>query len=258
SPAARRRRRRKSKEEVIERASESRLISHELEKITTPKKIGKSNTPMKDYPVDNAVHSHNNMNSTSPSDWCIRLSDSNFSETVTPMTDREEHRTSSTVSVKRIKRVTIEEPNNTTKLDETENFDIEPANHRENSENSRIIRRSTVTVLRVSKSNEVNQNHSITSQQNILSASSAKSLKLDQIKVIKIPRSQSTVDQRTRATSVGNVVNIPLRKSFIEMRSITDLSKTAALATNINVYKDNPVTVKKLPRKSTNLQSRPS
>ncbi|CAF4485428.1 unnamed protein product, partial [Rotaria sp. Silwood2] len=257
-PAARRRRRKSKKKDTCERSSESRLITNELERITASRKILKSNTPTKNCLTYNKVNPRDNMNNASPSDLRISLADSNFSKEVTNLTDKEEQRVSSTVSVKRVKRATIEPLNNTEQLNETENVHIKSPNHLEDSENSRIIRRSAVTVLRVSRLDEANQNNSITPQQSILSASSVKSSKLDQVKVIKIPRNQSALNPPTRAVSVGNVITIKSDKSFIEMKPIIIRSNTASLATNINVHKGNRVTVTKLPRKSTTLQSRPS
>ncbi|CAF3917098.1 unnamed protein product, partial [Rotaria sp. Silwood1] len=251
-PVARRRRRRKSKEEhVSERTSESRLIINELEKIAAPRKIFKSNIPTKDYVIYNAIHPRNSMNNTPPSDLRTSLSDSNFSEAVTTTTDIEAHRASSTVSVKRIKRNTIEQLNNTEKLNETKNIHIKSENHTDNGENTRITRRSTVTVVRVPKLAEEKQNNLITLQQNSSNTLLAKPSKFDQVKVIKISRSQSTFNQRTRAISLGNVITINSNKSFIEMRSMADLAKTASLAPNINAHQGSRVTVTKLPRKST-------
>ncbi|CAF1088063.1 unnamed protein product [Rotaria sp. Silwood1] len=170
------------------------------------------------------------------------------------MTDVEDHRISSTVTVKRIHRATIEQLNNITKSNETENVNTISTKH---NDNSRITQYSTVTVLRVPKLNEVNQSNSITPQQKTLSASSVKSSKINQVKIIKIPRNQSAIYQRTRAISLDNISTIDLNKHLIALQPTTN-AKTASLSTNINAHKGNRVTVTKLLRQCTNLQSRPS
>jgi hypothetical protein len=126
-------------------------------------KILKSSTPSKDYLICNASHSQDNINSVSSLDLRISLSDSNLSEPVTTMTDTNDNRISSTISVERSKRADIAQPN-------------EIENHLDNSGNSQGIKRSSVTVRRtnkVSDLDETNKRNSIPTQQETLSASSA-------------------------------------------------------------------------------------
>ncbi|CAF5177871.1 unnamed protein product, partial [Rotaria sp. Silwood1] len=96
------------------------------------------------------------------------------------MTDVEESGVSSAVTIKRISRATIQQLHDMEKLNENAKTNSKLPNHIDNTDDSQIIGRSPVTVVRVPKLNLSNQNISITSQQNTSSASSSKLSKLNQ------------------------------------------------------------------------------
>ncbi|CAF4379571.1 unnamed protein product [Rotaria sp. Silwood2] len=182
---------------------------------------------------------------------------SSYSDGVTTTTDIEETRILSTVSIKRINHATIQQLHDTEKLIDNAEPNSKLPNHIDNSDDSQSIRCSAVSVVRVPKLSLPNQNNSIISEQNTSSTSLSKLLKLNQVKVTKISRKQSTLSQRARALSVDNISTIHIGKPFSVMQSLTNESTAASIATNINIHKGNRVTVKKLPRKSNISQSRP-
>ncbi|CAF4293067.1 unnamed protein product, partial [Rotaria sp. Silwood2] len=256
--ACSRRQRRKLKEEYIcARAIDSRLTSFELEKQRASRKIFKSNIPTKDYLINNTVHHQNNTSHIFSQDSSANLFDSAYSDGVTTTTDIEETRILSTVSIKRINHATIQQLHDTEKLIDNAEPNSKLPNHIDNSDDSQSIRCSAVSVVRVPKLSLPNQNNSIISEQNTSSTSLSKLLKLNQVKVTKISRKQSTLSQRARALSVDNISTIHIGKPFSVMQSLTNESTAASIATNINIHKGNRVTVKKLPRKSNISQSRP-
>ncbi|CAF3486532.1 unnamed protein product [Rotaria sp. Silwood1] len=247
---SRRRRRQLKEENTCARAFDSRLTTFELERQTASSKIFKSNTPTKDYLINNTVNHQNSTGHIFSEDSRINLFDSAYSNEVTTITDIEESRVSSAVTVKRMSRATIQQLHDMEKLNENAKPNSKLPNHIDNTDDSQIIGRSPVTVVRIPKLNLSNQNISITSQQNTSSASSSKLSKLNQVKVTKIPRKQTTLSQRARALSADNISTIHIGKPFVVMQPLTNHSKTASIATNIKMHKDNRVTVRKLPRKS--------
>ncbi|CAF4917083.1 unnamed protein product, partial [Rotaria sp. Silwood1] len=235
-----RRRRRQLKEgNTCARTFNSRLTTFELERQTASSKIFKSNTPTKDYLINNTVDHQNSTDHIFSEDSRINLFDSAYSDEVTTMTDVEESGVSSAVTIKRISRATIQQLHDMEKLNENAKTNSKLPNHIDNTDDSQIIGRSPVTVVRVPKLNLSNQNISITSQQNTSSASSSKLSKLNQVKVTKIQRKQTTLSQRARALSADNISTIHIGKPFVVMQPLTNHSKTASIATNIKMHKDN-------------------
>ncbi|CAF5155802.1 unnamed protein product, partial [Rotaria magnacalcarata] len=175
-----------------------------------------------DYPVDNAVHPYKNLSNVSPSDLRVSLSDSYYSAATTRMIDTEGHRVSSTVSVKRLKRADIDQLDNKGKLNETENVNNASATDADCSTNSGRPRRSTVSVVRISKANEVSLRQSITSQpEEPLSASSTKWSKSGPVKVTKILRDKSVIGRQIQAKSVHNISTIDMSKNIIKHIKVT-------------------------------------
>jgi hypothetical protein len=246
-------------------------------------------TLSKDHLVHNVPHVKDRTFSNASSNLHISWSDS-----ATTMTDVEESRVSSIVSVKRIRRASIAEMNNIEKPGEVKNVDIKLENYRDNKGNDSAIRRSAVTVVRVTrvsimdetdKSNsntsreetssatstiskktpqvnvtrisrsETDKSMPNTSQQKTPSAKSTISKKTSEVKVTKISRNKTATTQRRRSSSVGNLSIIHLDRSSIEMQLMANRLKTPMFSTNSKANKGNGVTVIKLPRKLTASQS---
>jgi hypothetical protein len=255
-PAARRRRRRKEEnDDAGQQAWLPRNIGNLTQKRRNASGIYQPRTLRKDHLVDNIPHAKVLARRNCPSDLRISLSNSG-----TTMTDLEESRILSTVSVKRINRASIAKMNNIKKPGETKNVDLQSEKHRDSNGNSSVTQHSVVTVVRVKRvphMEETDKYNSNTSQQDTLSATSTIPKKTTQVNVTKVPRSKTPKTQRPRATSVGNVSIIQLEPLPIRMRSLTNQSQMSTLATEGKTKKGNGIVVTKIPRKIAALHSHP-
>ncbi|CAF4994410.1 unnamed protein product, partial [Rotaria socialis] len=161
-PGARRRRKKRNREDPDEQPSTSIFTADILERKLVPRKSFKSTLLAKDYPVYNAMYPHKNLSNAYPSGLRVNVSDSYYSESHTTMTETARHRASSTVSIKRVKRADINQLDNKEKLNETENVNNASVTDAGNNTNNGRLRRSTVSVVRISKANEASLRKSIT------------------------------------------------------------------------------------------------
>ncbi len=248
SPAARRRRRGKAENDVAVRQTWlPQNIANLTQKRQDVSGIYQPRTLRKDHLVDNIPYAKD-----------LTALHISLSDSATTMTDLEESKISSTISVKRIRRASIVKMNNKEKPDKTENVDIKSENHRDNNGNSAVTQRSAVTIVRVKKvpnMEETYKSTSNTSRQEMLSATSTIPKKTAQVNITKISRSNTPKTQRPRAASVGNVDIVQLNKSSVEMQPIRNHSKTSTLATNGKANTGNGVVVTKIPKKLTALHS---
>ncbi len=186
--------------------------------------------------------------SSFPTDLSRSLCDS-----ATVLTDLEEHKTSSTVSVKKISRSDIANMNNIQKFNQSRNADINSAKNYDDSDgNSLASQHPTVTVLQMNRLPNTDKTNKRISSVNRPQASSGISTtpsKTAQVNLDKLSRIKSTTYRRPRAASVGNVSVAHVDRSSIEMRTIANHSKTSMPATDYNVNTGNGVRVTKLPRR---------
>ncbi|CAM4817725.1 unnamed protein product [Rotaria magnacalcarata] len=187
----------------------------------------------------------------------MSLSDSNYSEATSTMTDTEGHRVASTVSAKRLKLTDIDQPDDREKFNETASAHNAVAVTPTYIETVKSIPCSAVSVVRVSKFNQATLRNSIISQlEQPINVSSAQLSRSDQVNVIKIPRDKSTSNRRARTMSVDNISTIDLNKNIITVKPMRNESRNVSLGSSKKASKW--ITVAKIPRKCMTSQSRPS
>jgi hypothetical protein len=170
--------------------------------------------------VSSTLRAKNSMMNTFSEDLSRSLSDP-----ATFMTDLEEHRVSSTVSVKKFRRFDIANMDNIQNVKKNKNADIKSFNNENDSNENRssVFRRPTVSVLRMNRSlntDETKKRSSSVIQPQASSMISITPPKNAQVDLTKRPRIKSNANRRPRAASVGNVSVIHIDRSSIEMQSI--------------------------------------
>lgn len=274
-PGARRRRRKEAKEKDHEHVFDRAVIRNESELKVLPKRLRSPGTSHKDSTPYDVLKHQESLNSRSSGQLNKSWSPSNNSELLTTLTDIDEHRISSTVSVKRIKRADLnrlEDSQSPNKSEDLDNKSKDPLSPRHNSN---LVRRSTVSVIRVSKSDLANST-SPTQPEQRPSASTVQSSTSSAVRVTRIPRSQSTVSRYppsssavrvTRINRSQSTVNQPRRSLSINSIGVADVNKNVikikpmkpsiqASSANGNVKekKGNGVTVTKIARRSVSLK----
>jgi hypothetical protein len=196
--------------------------------------------------LNSALGGKNSMMSTFSAHLTRSLSDP-----ASVLTDLEEHKVSSTVSVKKVRRFDIANMDNIQNLNEIKNTYIKSFNSGDDNDgNNSSIQRPTVTVLgmnRLPNTVETNKRRS-----SMISTAPSKTA---QINLTKLSRIKSTTNRRPRASSVGNVSVIHVDKSSIKMQPIGNRSETSMPATNHKMNTGNGVRVTKLSRRLGTTQS---
>ena len=187
-----------------------------------------------DSVLDSALSTTNPMMNT----FSTQLSRSSSDPATVPFGSKE-HRVSSTVSVKRLRRSDIANMDNIQKLNENKNINSFSNGDDNNSKDSSDLRRPTVTVLGMNRL----PNMGVTNRKGS-SVVSAVPSQTTEINLSKVPRIKSITNRRTRAASVDNVSVIHVDRSSIEMQPMGNRSKTGS-----------GVRVTKLPRRLSAAQS---
>jgi hypothetical protein len=248
-PGARRRRQKQTeKDDVRQKTFLSLNIGDLLRKRGTIDRLYQPRTLSKDDLVGNIPAVRDSMTSHSPLD--MRLKPSN---PLIAVTNVEEHRVSSTVSVKKISRASIDKMNSE-KPNEIKSAQIKPDNNGNKSGSTSATPHSAVTVIRVNKvssMDDIDKINSNTTRQNTPRAISRISKKTGIVNVTKLLRIKSNKAQRPRAVSAGNVSVTHVHRSSIQMQPLANRAKTSMPVPNSKANTGNGVTVIKLPRKPT-------
>ena len=196
----------------------------------------------KDFLVNNHSNIKSSVSARPPIDLHRILSDNS-----NVLADGEQQRIHSTVPVRKIKRADLETFNKSTAAY------LQPPSDDDSNEKNSNLRGSKVTVVRVSKSANVEGTNKTNSNRDELQMESPKptvTKKNALVHVSKIPRKKSSKSLRPRRSSVGHVNVTHVDRSSMEMKKMTARAKTSMSANDRKEMTGSAVRVKRLSRKS--------
>lgn len=193
----------------------------------------------KDFLIDNDSNSKSSLNAHSPINM-RRV----FSGSTNVLTDGDQERIHSTVSVRKIKRADLEPVNNVDKFNESKTTYLQSTSIDDNREENSNIQRFGVTVARVIKSANIEKSNKINSNRiepQIASLEATAGQKNVLVHVIKIPRPRTSSAGKTNVTHADGC--------SMEMKTIGTRAKTAIPTNDRKEMTGSAVRVKKVSRK---------
>jgi hypothetical protein len=243
SPAVRRRRRKDREVDAGEQPFGPRYIIDKARKTRAASRLFSINTASANYQTYDVLKATDSANNSFPSD-------APSFDTLDTTTNIEEIRPQSTVSVRRIKRVHIEQTKSSNNPDDSINA--------LDTSHSAV---KSVSVNRISKRDIINEAATKTTEAIHPESSSASALpraNTSRVNVTKLPRNKTTVNKESPPSNINGKNIMNSEKPVVEMQSTRNRSKTVSHARDDKKKTTNGATVTKLPRAPNSAPSRHS
>ena len=181
---------------------------------------------------------------------------SRFSVPPTVLTNVEEHRISSAVSVKRVTQAEVANMSNIQKFPSKNNSAMKSTHDDNEKEHSVRSQQPVVKVVRVKKAFTMNTTNDFNMNTLPLEISNETRNQTGRVSVSKVQRSKSSNSQlRRRASSADSINVVRVNRSFMEMQPADHRSKASMIIRDRKAITSSAVRVSRVPRRTITAQS---